>query len=341
MPEIYIPDDWDEITWDCFLIEWPSSPLWRGILAGFVSTPARGRFWDARSGVIVDAQAIGREIIERNPIDMSCQDLVVELQNIVTQLGAIDIKIDNSVDVQQELVNETNVQTSAILQATLTSSATASAYANVTAIQQVIVDARPFGGSADPPTAAETEATGISDDPTSDDERCKATYWMTIGFQYFIRWLADNYIPFWFSTSNAALSAVSIALTAGARALPAISPVLLGGAALTTFVEYLVFLEKEAIADPILAEIDTYLDANFDEVRCQIYNDAAGFPRTDDLQQSLRSFLVTAGLSAATLPLWLAWYNLNTLALAILQSPLITFPDLPGGVNCDTQCGEV
>lgn len=341
MPQIYIPDDWDEVTWGCHIIEWPQSVQWRALLAGFISTPARGRYWDRRSGVITDAQEIGREIIERNDIDMSCNDITVELENIVTQLAAIDVKINNSVNVQQSLVSETTVQTQAILNARLTASSTAAAYANATAIAHVLVDARPLGGDAPELEPEEEAETGLTNDTITDSARCAATYWMTRGLQAFIQWLEANYIPFWFSTSQAALSAVGLALTTGARALPGIAPVLLGGAALTTFVEYLVYLEKEAIADTVLAEIDTYLASNFDDVRCHLYNDAVGFPRTDDMQAALRSFLLTAGLSAATIPLWLAWFNLNTLALAILQSPLVPFPALPGGVNCDTQCGQV
>jgi hypothetical protein len=35
-------------------------------LLGFISTPSRGRFWDGNTGSIIDAQAIGNEIIDRN-----------------------------------------------------------------------------------------------------------------------------------------------------------------------------------------------------------------------------------------------------------------------------------
>lgn len=63
-----IPDDWDGTTFCCYVIDWPLSPAWTRILAGLLLEPTQGRFWDGDTGTITDAQAVGREIEDRNCI---------------------------------------------------------------------------------------------------------------------------------------------------------------------------------------------------------------------------------------------------------------------------------
>jgi hypothetical protein len=63
---IPIPDDWDGEDWRCIEVQWPSSPAWIAILIGLLSTAARGRFWDERSGSIIDVQEIGKAIFDAN-----------------------------------------------------------------------------------------------------------------------------------------------------------------------------------------------------------------------------------------------------------------------------------
>lgn len=67
------PDDWQG-QWECYQVEWPSSPLYRAILLGFLSYLTRGRAWDEKNGSIRDAQKIGREIFERNYPLVHCGD---------------------------------------------------------------------------------------------------------------------------------------------------------------------------------------------------------------------------------------------------------------------------
>lgn len=88
MPVMPIPDDWDGVSWCCVPIDWPASAQWQAILLGFVTTPQTGRFWDERTGSIVAAQDIGREITARNLClwgnnQMGCfESLVEELRAI-------------------------------------------------------------------------------------------------------------------------------------------------------------------------------------------------------------------------------------------------------------------
>jgi len=64
--QIPIPDDWDGLSWQCVQIEWPNSPQWLALLYGFLSQATRGRFWDEGTGSILNTQAIGWQIWDRN-----------------------------------------------------------------------------------------------------------------------------------------------------------------------------------------------------------------------------------------------------------------------------------
>lgn len=80
--KLRIPDDWDGETFCHYSVCWPDSVLWAGILRGFLTLPQRGRTWDERSGSIIDAQAVGRQITELN-LDlkgclMACNDPALE-----------------------------------------------------------------------------------------------------------------------------------------------------------------------------------------------------------------------------------------------------------------------
>jgi len=73
--KVPIPDDWDGQSWICAQIEWPNSPQWIAILLGFLSQATRGRFWDEQTGSILDTQAIGWQIWDRNFPLTDCEGL--------------------------------------------------------------------------------------------------------------------------------------------------------------------------------------------------------------------------------------------------------------------------
>lgn len=72
MVQLPIPDDWQDGEYECVQILWPNSPKWMALLAGFITSPSRGRFWKETTGSIVDVQEIGRELDEINLPFMSC-----------------------------------------------------------------------------------------------------------------------------------------------------------------------------------------------------------------------------------------------------------------------------
>lgn len=70
--QLPIPDDWDGETYDCFQIQWPRSAKWLAVLAGLISSPSRGRFWDSRTGSIIAVQEMGRFIDSLNMPFVDC-----------------------------------------------------------------------------------------------------------------------------------------------------------------------------------------------------------------------------------------------------------------------------
>ncbi len=76
--KIPIPSDWDGQSWDCFNIQWPSSPEYRNILLGFLSQMTRGPFWEISTGWIPDAQAVGWQVWDRNHPLVSCDGTIIQ-----------------------------------------------------------------------------------------------------------------------------------------------------------------------------------------------------------------------------------------------------------------------
>jgi len=72
MSQIPIPNDWDGVSWRCVQVQWPDSDQYIGILHGLLSYLMRGRLYDARSGSILDAQAVGQQIWDRDTPLVDC-----------------------------------------------------------------------------------------------------------------------------------------------------------------------------------------------------------------------------------------------------------------------------
>lgn len=73
MPQLPIPQDWNETDWLCLQVQWPDSIEYRALLAGFLSYLTRGRAYDAGTGNIKAAQAIGWEIFDKNMPMIPCE----------------------------------------------------------------------------------------------------------------------------------------------------------------------------------------------------------------------------------------------------------------------------
>lgn len=92
--KIPIPTDWNGDTFECYTIQWPNSPEWRSILRGLILSPARGRFWDERSGSVSGAQIVGLQIDTLNLPLTTCDGLIVPCTEPTIPRGG-DFDLDN------------------------------------------------------------------------------------------------------------------------------------------------------------------------------------------------------------------------------------------------------
>lgn len=96
-----IPDDWDGESFCRFAICWPDSPVWRALLRGLVTEPARGFFWDEKTGSIIGVLGQFRQTMDYNlelrEVIMACGD--TGLQEIALALRTIAIAMQQQVTV--------------------------------------------------------------------------------------------------------------------------------------------------------------------------------------------------------------------------------------------------
>lgn len=89
-----IPTDWDGQTFCRFAICWPDSPLWRALLRGLVTEPARGFFWDEKTGYIKGVLADFRQTMDYNlqleRVIMSCQDATELINALNANFAALN-----------------------------------------------------------------------------------------------------------------------------------------------------------------------------------------------------------------------------------------------------------
>lgn len=87
-----IPNDWNGDNWACIQIQWPDSDKWRAILAGLLTTPMRGRFWDERTGEIISAQRIGQQIDVKNIPFIPCDggELPIDGETFVQFIESVE-----------------------------------------------------------------------------------------------------------------------------------------------------------------------------------------------------------------------------------------------------------
>lgn len=94
-----IPDDWDEeqdgycIMLACI----PNSVLWRAVFEGLFYATTWWKYWDRDTGDIYAVREITREVF-KGLCMATCNDLIIELQALVTVLGEIRDKIPEGQD---------------------------------------------------------------------------------------------------------------------------------------------------------------------------------------------------------------------------------------------------
>ncbi len=366
MPVYPIPDDWDGETWTCILIEWPNSIDWLGILRGLVTTPLRGRFWDGLTGSIIDAQNIGLEIEERNPVS-SCEDIVIALQGIQAAVEGLDVSSDLQVTIQTNIQNSIDLvavalatsladQTLQLVSASIaTSKATASAFAWSRALSQNFVGVyiinntegafRPIEPGVDePPQAPEEAPTGISSttESTVSVNICKRAYWAVANARTVFNFLHDSrsYLT---GTVLSLGSALSDALSAAAWLDPSGTiRWLMPAAALVEMTHGMEQLMEDNLLSEALALLDEYFTDEFETIVCELAQDVESGVSTKDIQDRMWSEVTGFGAAPQVANLVLAFFNLSTLAALYYVSPLMDIaPNLPAGTppTICTACG--
>lgn len=339
MPIMPIPDDWDEQTWSCYMIEWPNSQLWTGILRGLITLPLRGRFWDEKTGSILDIIEIGREIERRNPITMSCQDIVNQLSIIANAIVSVDVNISEQVTVNQNLVNAVTAQSNAFATSQSWANAVSASYANAVLIQDIKIDIRNFGDAYPPITEPEAEAAGLTTTPTSETEACRTAYWLVRSAYQFCLWMSQNYQAYWLSSTEALLGFLAWAVKLGAdtNGLPGLLQ--FPPAALTTIVEALQYINANIAIDVFLDDFAEFLDTRFDDVVCEIFT-AYINGETALAAAGIAALATAEGLPSIAIVFISAIFNTNNISHVFLVPATLLIPDVPPGYECCPQPGQ-
>lgn len=368
MPVVPIPSDWDQVTWDCILIEWPESQEWKTILRGLFTIPTRGRYWDPRTGTITDAQAVGRLIEERNLL-MSCQDIVTQLIAIKTAIQNIDVstvaqatatanisqKIDNhAVAIVDQMVLQQQSQeqsqqslTTAVANAYAFSQAFAQTWVGIEIKNQVNNILRPVGPVGfEPPTTEETTQTSITNtlaDP-AEAEMCKRVYWL-LASSHEVYHRLNEIISGVASGLLSMAGALSEALAVAAfKTNPSLGPIIIPLAALTGTAALMAQLYEEEVLTTVVSDMDTWLEAEFENLWCSMFQALQGNLGTDYLLDLvLSSFSGYTSVPAASALVKLT-FNGSSLAALWYTSNLITsYPAIPSPYSdgwCSSNCIE-
>lgn len=364
MPVYPIPDDWDGETWGCVLIDWPLSEQWFGILRGLITTPVRGRFWDGSTGIITDAQAIGLDIEGRNPV-VSCSDITDALLLLNATLENLDVSNNQQVTVLTDLdVSVQSIATS-VSQATIDQTvalvavqiAAAQAEANafawsqafaqnltpVTIINNTEIQFRPIEVGVDPPPqTSEATPTAITStlEDTDYDLICRRVYWLLRNAKEFFNYF-DGVQEDIAGTVLGLMGAASSALwVASMKAVPDSKRFLIPAAVIISFAHSLQELWGE-VPNPV-RQLSDWLDADYQELTCQISVAVEAAAKTEVLQSMIKASAISSGVSNSVAGLAMMIFNFSSLAALFYVSPLLdTAPPIPAyePANICSACG--
>lgn len=349
MPQMPIPDDWDGETYTLQLVCWPDSVLWNGILRGLITVPTRGRYWDAKTGSVVGAQAIGQEIIDKN-IDsqgeiMGCADVVTALDAIAAAVTAIkqaQVNIEVSAEAQATSAAQANAIMVDLSRQIAISQAWAQSIAETNLSVTIENNVSLTIGSvspARPPLAAQEPETGISVTPVPSGEYCdKATYLVDAGIAY-IKALQDLSLGIGDFTISAmygwiaeALAAIPL-LTGAGLPTPIMPAVVLAAAAGEIYGQAL-----RGVFRTTAQEAKDFLDVNRESLICLFYNAAIAEDETSVIRELFETEALGQALSQQAVNLLLGFYNPAALALLYYVASTVTIPATT--FDCDEFCGN-
>lgn len=333
--QVPIPDDWDGNTWNCYFVTFPHSVQWDAILRGLLSIPVRGRFWDGRTGSILDVQETAKEIIRRNA-EMDCNDLITVLQEIRDNIDNVTVEQNLLVNVTSQMATNIQVSAQATAQAYAWSQAFALSTSAVKVINNVELVMRPLEpGVIEAPQAEETEPTGIT--PTAhsmvDTEICRRVWW----YVYTVKTIFNHWWDASLFVQTSILGFLGMIATglsvAALKGNPAQKAILIPAAVLLQAAHYLTELYYEGLIQTAFGDINTWLNDNWTTLVCEVYALVVAGTNTLAIQQAIIANYLAYSIEADKskfAPILLLFTNLNTLAALYYVSSLIgTLPDVP------------
>ncbi|HEU0068375.1 MAG TPA: hypothetical protein VFQ26_03840, partial [Nitrospiraceae bacterium] len=99
MGDVFIPDDWDGVSYCCYAVQWPDSFLWRSVLNGLIDLGGTGWYYNEQTGSVISARDAIRATWEYNfkneVVIMACgettngvlEGILAALQNIANGSG--------------------------------------------------------------------------------------------------------------------------------------------------------------------------------------------------------------------------------------------------------------
>jgi hypothetical protein len=337
-----------------YLLCWPDNVFWRALLDGFVTSPTRGRFWDASTGNIKEVQAFAQEAITL----MDCEELITvlgQIRDAVSGLEAanVSIAISNSATAQSASESAAAAQASADAQVALNqvmvqvavANAVASAWSQAVSTSVNIVNIRnqvevtlpPYSPLDPPDSSGIIEAGYTTTPPASSLELCgRAVYLVDSSIYLFEQlYLARKGIRNY--SYDAALGLLEGLLTAlfykfGLRP----PPLVLGKVAQMAMALSLTSL-LDAAVDQTLADAYNNLVGNRDILICAIWNAANEDLSTPAIREVIFSVIFLNDTTWRPL-LW-AYLDLSLLGILYLTP---TGQDWSGVTSneCNVLCGE-
>lgn len=307
--QVPIPDDWLG-EWCNWSICWPDSVQWQGILAGVLTLPARGRFWDASTGTITTVQDVGREIRDKNlPLEgciMSCNDGV---------MAAAFEKIASSIELlaNRQCCDNLQIDVQGGFQGTITQGS-----GEVVPIYGSEPPAAPEPGAF--PEQYETQEEYLAD-------KCKQANSIVSGVITALQNLAT------ITTFNAVVLATLIAVS-----MP--TSIIFPPAAIPTAISVLIILSASTF---LIAQLAALLQEHYDEYVCILYegeNTTAIMAALVDFIDILLGLIPVSGLLATTLKiLFMLVNNVNNINKLFNGAPITGFSEVDCG-GCAAACSE-
>jgi hypothetical protein len=313
-----------------YLVCWPAGYEWAAILRGLVTAPARGRFWDGKTGNIIEVQ----EYVRSNVTMGACDELILVLQQIRDGINSIDstqidIRIANQASAEAN--QKSSISLVNLVRATASSASWANSFSQSWAeayVQLAVEIEAPIVSPTLPPPTKFITPSGISATAaaTTSNALCNRVVYIVDSLIdlvdiYRLNYAENN------SLSLAVFQGLASGLLEAIASLKGGHPIPIAAATLAGLAAEMVTLLTEFEATAI-DEFYDWLVAQRQDFICELWRAAQAEEDTLEIQRGLNAILI--GSTPPILPgysIVKLWYNRTTLALLYYDAvgPM-TFP---------------